>query len=186
MAEKKKRGRRAYLNDFQKDEKGSYVYQGELYEWKGETGMFHRELVLLWGICIAMLAALLMAGCVDAPGAMNCVYVVLPFTASFLLGFSSGWGLWRLTSGGNPLRAYIYEQSVERIPVRIIGTMIGAGTAIAGEIIFLFRNGFEGKQQEAFLFLLLEGTAFVMALFFRQRFVKMTWEKRKTKIDKLL
>lgn len=184
MAEKKKKGRRAYLNDFQKDEEGRYVYQGELYEWKGEAGALRRELVLLWGICIAMLALLLASGCIDAPGAMNCAYVVLPITAGFLFGISAGWGLWRLSSGGNPLRAYVYEQSAGKIPGRLIGTMLGAGTAIAGEIIFLFRNGFEEKQQEAIFFLILEGTAFVLALFFRQRIIKMTWEKRKREIDK--
>ena len=180
MAEKKKKGRRAYLNDFQKDEKGQYVYQGVLYEWKGGEGTLHRELLVLWGLCIAMIGSLLAAACVDAPGAMNAAYVVLPLTVSLLFGISAGWGLWRLTSGGNPLRAYVYEQSAGRIPVRLAGTMLGAGAAIAGEMIFLFRNGFDGKQPYAFLFIVLEGLAFTLAMVFRQRISKMAWEKQKT------
>ena len=36
MAEKKYKGRKAYLNDFQKNAKGEYEYQGNLYEWQGE------------------------------------------------------------------------------------------------------------------------------------------------------
>ena len=42
MAEKKYKGRKAYLNDFHKNEKGDYEYQGILYEWKGEEGTLCR------------------------------------------------------------------------------------------------------------------------------------------------
>ncbi len=176
MTEKKRKGRRAYLNDFQKDEKGQYVYQGTLYEWKGEKGTLHRELMVLWGLCIAMLASLLAAGCVDAPGAMNAAYVVLPFAVSLIFGISAGWGLWRLSLGGSPLRSYIYEQSAGRLPGRLAGTMLGAGLAAAGEIVFLFRNGLRGKLTESLLFMALEGLALAMAAVFRMRVKKMAWE----------
>ncbi len=184
MAEKKRKGRRAYLNDFQKDEKGQYVYQGAFFEWKGEKGTLHRELLILWGVCIVMLVSLLAAACVDAPGAMNAVYVVLPLTVGLIFGISAGWGLLRLTFGGNPLRAYVYEQSAGRIPARLVGTMLGAGTSIAGEIIFLFRNGLDGKMPETVLFVVLEGLAVAAAAAFRQQIHKMTWEK-KNKNNKL-
>lgn len=179
MAEKKRKGRRAYLNDFQKDEKGQYVYQGALYEWKGEKGTLRRELMVLWGLCIVMMASLLTAGCVDTPGAMNAAYVVLPLTVSLVFGISAGWGLWRLTSGGNPMRAYVYEQSAGRIPGRLAGTMLGAGMTVAGEMIFLFRNGFGEKVPETVLFVGLEGLAFAMAAIFRIRIGKMNWENVK-------
>lgn len=180
MAEKKYKGRKAYLNDFRKNEKGDYEYQGVLYQWKGEKELLRRELSLLWILCIAMLAVLTVAGCVDAPGPKNSFYVVLPYTVSFIFGISTAWGLWRLFDGGNPLRAYIYEASVVQIPVRTVGTMIGAGAAILGEIVFLFRNGFAGKVSGSLGFLLLEGAAIILAVILRQRVMKMTWEQKET------
>ena len=73
--------------------------------------MVKKEMTILWLVGIGMLASLILAGCVDAPGAMNSFTVVLPYTISFVFGISTVWGLWRLFEGGNPLRAYIYKAS---------------------------------------------------------------------------
>ena len=84
MAEKKYKGRRAYLNDFKKNESGNYEYQGDLYYWKGDKESLKKEMITLWLLGIGMLASLILAGCVDAPGAMNSFTVVLPYTISFV------------------------------------------------------------------------------------------------------
>lgn len=178
MAEKKYKGRKAYLNDFHKNEKGDYEYQGALYEWKGEKETLRKELGILRIICIATLAVLVVAGCVDAPGVSNSFYVIIPYTVSFVFGISTAWGMWRLTFGGNPLRAYVYEASVVQIPIRTVGTMIGAGAAVLGEVIFLFRNGFAGKAGASILFLFLEATALVLSVILRKKVKKMAWEKK--------
>lgn len=185
MAEQKKKGRRAYLNDFHKDEKGSYVYRGELYDYAGGKEALKKELWILWGICAAMLAALLAAGCMNAPGMRDCFYVVLPFSVSFVFGISVCFGMWQLTRGGSPMRAYQYEKSIGVMPHRTMGTMICAGISIAGELTYLFRNGFSGKMSPAIFFLLLEPVAFLLTFLLRKRIMQMIWEKRKTKIDKL-
>lgn len=185
MAEQKKKGRRAYLNDFHKDEKGSYVYRGELYDYAGGKEALKKELWILWGICAAMLAALLAAGCMNAPGMRDCFYVVLPFSVSFVFGISVCFGMWQLTRGGSPMRAYQYEKSIDVMPHRTMGTMICVGISIAGELIYLFRNGFSGKLSPAIFFLLLETVAFLLTFLLKKRIMQMIWEKRKTKIDKL-
>ncbi|MBQ8856512.1 MAG: hypothetical protein IJ024_00055 [Lachnospiraceae bacterium] len=178
MAEKKYKGRKAYLNDFHKNEKGDYEYQGILYEWKGEEGTLCREMILLVGIGVVMLAALILAGCVDAPGAINCFYVVLPYTVSFIAGISMVWGMWRLLEGGNPLREYVYKASVEQIPIRAIFTIIGAGAAIVGEIVYLIGHGFQGKSVKSMEFLLLESVVFVLAVILRKRVMVMPWKRQ--------
>ena len=183
MAEKKYKGRRAYLNDFKKNEQGNYEYQGDLYYWKGEKESLKKEMMILWLIGIGMLAALVLAGCVDAPGAMNSFSVVLPYTISFVFGISTVWGLWRLFEGGNPLRAYVYKASVEQIPIRCMGTVVCAMAVLVGEIIFLIRHFGEENPGKALLFLLLEGVGMVFAIVLRKRAIKMVWEK-KSKIDK--
>lgn len=185
MTEQKKKGRRAYLNDFHKDEKGSYVYRGELYDFAGGKEALKKELWVLWGICAAMLAALVAAGCMDAPGMRGCFYVVLPFSVSFVFGISVCFGMWQLARGGSPMRAYLYEKSVGALPHRTLGTMICAAISIAGELIYLFKNGFSEKMSAAIFFLLLETVSFLLAFLLKKRIMQMIWEKRKTKIDKM-
>ena len=178
MAEKKRKGRKAYLNDFHKNARGEYEYQGAVYEWKGEKGGLCKELILRWILCISMLIVLIAAGCLDAPGATNRFYVVLPYTISFVFGISTVWGVWRLFSGGNPLRSYIYDASIAQIPLRCIGTMVCAGAAILGEVIYLFKNGFEGKTAGILGFLFLLVIALVLSGILRKRVQKMPWEKK--------
>ena len=178
MAERKYKGRRAYLNDFKKNEKGDYEYQGDLYYWKGNQESLKKEKKILWSAGIGMLTAFILAGCVDAPGAMNSFTVVLPYTISFIFGISAVWGLWRLSEGGNPLRAYVFKASIEQVPVRAMGSIVCAMVAIVGEIIFLIRHFSEGNIGKGLLFLLLEGVAMALAIFLRKCVVKMPWEKK--------
>lgn len=177
MAEKKKKGRRAYLDAFQKDEKGNYVYRGELYVWQDEEKKLKQELIRLWGLCILMLVSLAAAGCVEAPGAVNCAYVLIPYTVNFVSGISVCLGLYHLTAGGNPLRAYIYQKSVAQLPGRAVLTAVAAAAGMAGELVFVFRNGMEGKTAGFVFFLLLEAAVLVAASGIRLRVCKMCWKK---------
>lgn len=177
MAEKKRKKRRAYLDAFQKDEKGKYEYKGELYRYRGGEKGLHRELMHLWILCLGMMAVLIAAGCTAAPGAVNCAYVLIPYTVNFMTGISVCWGLYRLTAGGHPLRAYIYQASVAQVPGRAAGTATGAGAAIAGEVVFVIRNGMEDKMTGFIFFLFLEGTAMLLALLIRKRMGQMSWDR---------
>ncbi len=178
MAEKKKKKRRAYLDAFQKDEKGKYEYRGDFYIWQNEGTELRQELLRLWAACAVMMASLIAAGCVNAPGAVNCAYVLIPYTISFLVGISVCWGMHRLTAGGHPLRAYVYQASIRQIPGRAVCTATGAGAAIAGELVYVLRNGMEEKTAGFICFILLEGTALAAALSIRRRVCKMKWEKQ--------
>lgn len=177
MAEKKRKGRKAYLDDFQKDENGNYVYKGNLYQLQGDKRELRRKLIWLWILCAGMLAAIIAAGCVEAPGAVNCVYVLLPYTINFIAGISVCWGLYRLTAGGNPMRVYNYKASVEQIPARVICTGAGSGAALIGELIFVCRNGLDGKTAGFVLFLLLEAAVLAAAALTWRCLKKMKWNK---------
>lgn len=176
--EKKRKKRRAYLDAFQKDENGKYEYRGDLYIWQNESTALRQELHRLWAVCAGMMAVLIAAGCVNAPGAVNCAYVLIPYTISFLVGISVCWGMYRLTAGGHPLRAYVYQASIAQIPGRAVCTAIGAGVSIVGELIYVFRNGVEEKTVGFICFLLLEGAALAAALTIRGRVCKMKWKKK--------
>lgn len=176
MAEKKYKGRKAYLNDFQKNENGEYVYQGNLYAWQGESSLLRKKLFLLWGIGIAMVGLLASSAWVDAPGATGTFYVVIPVCAALIFGVSMLWGLGRLTAGGNVLRAYVYEATVVQLPIRAMFTLVSAGAAIIGELLFLIINGSGEKLPAALVFLVMESTAFLLSWIFRQKVLKMRWK----------
>ena len=177
MTEKKKKKRRAYLDDFHKNEKGSYDYRGALYVWQGEEEQLHKELLRLWLLCIGMFAALTAAGCVEAPGTANCAYVLIPYVISFVSGIAVCWGMGRLSAGGASLRAYIYQASVEQIPGRSICTAVGSGAAIVGEVVFTCRNGMNGGTAGFLFFLFLEGAALTEAIAIYRRMKRMDWKK---------
>lgn len=181
MAGKKKKGRRAYLDAFQKDAKGSYVYKGDLYTRKGEQEALRRERWLLGALSGAMLAAAVASGCVTAPGAVNCAYVLIPYVINFIGSVSVFWGICRFLAGGSPLRAYVYDATIGRIPGRAAVAAFGAGGAVIGEIIFVFRHGFEGKMTGFVVFLLLEGAVLAAAVKIHCSVKKMKWIKEKQK-----
>ena len=178
MAEKKYKGRKAYLNDFQKDENGEYAYQGNLYAWQGENSLLRKKLILLWGMGILMVILLAAAAWIDSPGATGTFYVVIPVCAALVFGVSLLWGLGRLTSGGKVLRAYVYEATVGQLPVRAVLTMVSAGAAVLGELLFLITNGFERKTGKALIFLVMESAVFLLCWIFRQEILKMVWKKQ--------
>ena len=178
MAEKKYKGRKAYLNDFQKDENGEYAYQGNLYAWQGENSLLRKKLIHLWGIGILTVILLAAAAWIDAPGATGTFYVVIPVCAALVFGVSMLWGLGRLTSGGKVLRAYVYEATVGQLPIRAVLTMVSAGAAVLGELLFLTTNGIGEKTGKALIFLVMESAVFLLCWIFRQEILKMVWKKQ--------
>lgn len=177
MTEKKKKGRRAYLDAFRKNEKGDYTYQGDLYTWQGSREEIHRGRMLLGVLGAVMFAASAGAGCVPAPGAVNCAYVLIPYVVSFVCSINLCWKAGRFLAAGNPLRAYVYEATVGQIPGRAALTAAGAGGTAAGEIIFVCRNGFEGKGAGFVLFLLLEGVVLAAAIAVFRHMRRIEWVK---------
>lgn len=176
MSEKKRKGRRAYLDSYKKNEEGKYVYEGEVYTFKGEN--LRRELLRLWALCVALLLALAAAGCSTAPGADSSAYVLLPYAANLATSLSVCWGMGRLTSGGNPIKAYVYEASVGQLPARAVGSALCSGAGLVGEGIYLFQNGTGGRTGACFLFLLLETAALILAMWIRKAVQDMKWVKR--------
>lgn len=182
MADTKKKRRRTYLESFHKDQDGKYVYQGDVYTYQGngEQGgecNLRCELRKLWGWCIVLLGSLAAAGCVTAPGMDNCFYVLLPYAAGLMGGISVCWALCRLTSGGSPLKAYVYEASVKALPARTILTALCAGVCIVGEIVFVLRQGTGEKTISFCIFLVLNVLILLTSIMLRRKIRSMQWTK---------
>lgn len=178
MEEEKKRKRKAYLDSFQKDNNGKYVYKGDMYVFQPQERELRREMARLWGLALVMISAQIIAGCVDAPGTGRSFYVLIPYMISLIAGISVCWGLGRMTEGGSSLRAYVYEATVPQIPGRSVFTAVCAGVAVLGELTYVFKNGIEEKLPGFLIFLVLEVAALFAALLIKRQILLMKWEKK--------
>lgn len=169
MAEKKYKGRKAYLNDFKKNAQGEYEYQGNLYQWEVSKEERIRENVILWVVCAGMLSALMTAVCLDAPGALNCIYVLLPAAIGFVIGISVAWGMWKFTFAKSPMREYVYKHTIEALKLRSIYVIAAAGITLLGEVIYLILHGAGEKLSGAVMLLLTEAVGLLLALIIRKR-----------------
>ena len=113
MADRKKK--RAYLDDFEKDLNGNYQYRGAHYHYKG-TKSRGRALAGLWVLCGGGAALVVAAGLVPGATAYAPFWLLLPYMAGLLAAVYAVYLLVRLTAAGEPLRAYLHEQTVQKLP----------------------------------------------------------------------
>jgi len=175
MAEKKKKGKRAYLEHFKKDEEGRYVYKGDFYTYQADGKTLGRVLARLWGMTAVMIAACIGAGCVPAPGMDNCFYIIIPYVAGLMSVISVCWAVYRLSAGGHPLKAYIYDASIKALPARTILVLFCVCAALAGETVFVCIHGFDGKMAGFFILVILDIIIGALAIVMRRCVRTMKW-----------
>lgn len=169
----KKRGRRAYLNDFERDLTGSYRYRGSHYRYTGSLSR-GRALAGLWGLSLGTLALLLAAGMMDGPGLGRCFYVIIPYAAAFVASISVVYTVGRLSFNEDPLREYVLEQTARKLPVRSAVTLAFSALSAAGGLVYLVLNGANGQRV---LFVVLCAGAFAAQMALRRLTGRMDWEK---------
>lgn len=179
----RKKGRRAHLDAFKKNEKGEYIYTGKQYVFDEANIKWKTAAIRLGAVWAVMMAAMITNGCIPAPGMANCFYVLLPYAAQVVAAASLGTALFALLSAGNSLREYQYEAAVKKIPMRSQLTASFAGVNMLGEMIYLVRNGTESAAGMAVLFLVLETMACLCALWV-YRFSK-NWFLQVSPVDNL-
>lgn len=139
MAGQKKRDRRNYLHDFEKDPEGGYVYTGKT--WRADPVLRRRLLIKLWVMQAVMLLAAVVPGFVTTAGLLNTFYVIIPYVFWLISDFVLAWTLGSITFGGNPLKDYIYKRSVAPYDFRTALPLAGAMLTAFALIIFLLRGG---------------------------------------------
>ena len=131
MADRKKK--RAYLDDFEKDLNGNYQYRGAHYHYKG-TKSRGRALAGLWVLCGGGAALVVAAGLVPGATAYAPFWLLLPYMAGLLAAVYAVYLLVRLTAAGEPLRAYIHEQTVLKLPGSCTLAAVLAGITAAAQL----------------------------------------------------
>ena len=174
MADRKKK--RAYLDDFEKDLNGNYQYRGAHYHYKG-TKSRGRALAGLWVLCGGGAALVVAAGFVPGATAYAPVWLLLPYMAALITALYAVVVLARLTRGGDPMRAYIHEQTAQKLPALTRVCALFAVLAAAGQGSVVFANSAQMLFGVHGIFILLEifsAAAFAAAAAFSRR---MRWEK---------
>ena len=174
--DRRRRGRRRYLDDFKRDETGKFVYTGDYYKYTGSVDRKKAVALVLVHAAI-MAAAAMAAGFVSAAGMDNGFYVILPYALGVVAAFCTLWSAFRLFFGGDPLKTYDYETTVPRIPLRSLLSAGAAAITIIGTAVYLIINGFQGKLLGTITFMILEAVMLAFSIMLRKRFEKLSWSK---------
>ena len=132
MADREKKKKRAYLDDFEKDLNGNYRYRGAHYRYAGEIPR-GKALARLWALCGGGAALTVAAGVLPGATARAPLYLELPYMAALVLALYAVVVLVRATRGGDPMRAYIHEQTVQKLPSLCVASAVLCGVAAAGQ-----------------------------------------------------
>lgn len=139
--EQKRKSKRAYLDDFHKNSKGTYEYRGKIFRCVNGSEAFARTKQKMLETGIIAFVCALAAGCIPAPGMTGTVYMILPYVFGLISMISLEWALCCLWRSELMLREYIYESTVKKIPHRSILTGILNLAAALGGLVYLFVAG---------------------------------------------
>ena len=173
MADRK--NKHAYLDDFEKDLNGNYQYRGAHYHYKG-TQPRGKALAGLWVLCGGGAACLLAAGFVHGATAHAPFWLLLPYMAGLLAGVYVLSLLVRLTAGGDPLRAYIHEQTAQKLPGVCLAAAVLAALTAAAQLVQLALGG--QNLAARLLFAALQTVAAAAFIRANKRFKVLKYEKQ--------
>ena len=173
MADRKKK--RAYLDDFEKDLNGNYQYRGAHYQYAGEQPR-SKVLAQLWALCGGATVLLVAAGFVPGATARAPFWLLLPYMAGLLAAVYVVYLLVRLTAGGEPLRAYIHEQTAQKLPgsCKLAGVL--AAITVAAKLVQLALGG--QNLPAGLLFALLQAAAAVAFVLAGKRFKALKYQRQ--------
>lgn len=170
--EKKRRGRRAYLNDFQVNVAGEYIYTGKVYRWGSDR---KGALLRMWTFGLGAMAAAVAAGCIPGTGMEGAAWALLPYVVSLIAACTCVYAVGRLSFAGTEVREYVFQASVDQLPIRCMVTAIAASVAILGEIVNLFLPSFAGNLAGGILLMVLEGAILGFSVLLRGVVVRLKW-----------
>ena len=162
------------LADIVQDASGNPVYVGETFrlvrDAKGQK--------LRFGALLAALAACVIgSGCIDAAGANNAFYVILPLIGEVSALFALCWNAVKVLAAREGLRKYTYESVSRVIPgaCRVLSIFALFGLAASGSYLLRFGLGAQPVKSVAYpaLKLLAAALAERCGRFYRG----MEWEK---------
>lgn len=179
MTQKRRyRGRRkAYVDDYKINENGEYEYQGARYQWNISEAEGRRLFFQFRLMGPLIFIFILLAGCIPSPGVNHWPFLMIAYLVGLVVSISLWILLWQMCGEKSPMRGYVYDETVEKLPFRILLTVVLTIASILGEAVYVILYGTEGKAVGAVLFIILEIMALICTLYTRKRFQMIKWEK---------
>ncbi len=173
MANRKKK--RAYLDDFEKDLNGNYQYRGAHYRYAGEHPR-GQMMARLWALCGGGAVLAVAAGFVPGATTRAPFWLLLPYMAGLLAAVYAVYLLVRLTAGGDPLRAYLHEQTVQKLPSACMLAAVLTAVTAAAQMVQLALVG--QNLPTRLMFTLLQAVSAVAFVRASKRFKSLKYEEQ--------
>ena len=161
------------LRDIQYDDRGSAVYTGAIYRIAGDGGRIRRYLAL--GLA-GLFAAVIGSGCIDAAGATNSFYVILPFLGEVCALFARCWNAVKVIAGRDGVRAYVHEAAEKILPGACRILTVFALFGLAASVFYLLKNGMGGQSAKSLAYLVLKVLAAAGAERYARAWRGLSWE----------
>ena len=168
--------RHGYLRDFIRNDRGEYLYDGDVYCYNTPEIPFQSAFLRLLLLSCGAFLAQIPGGCFQSAGMRDSFYVVLHYVCALVSAGSLIWALVRLTSGGETLRAYVYKATVQALPGRAVLVMCAAGAGMLGPALCMIVHGTAGRLAGLLLCLLLKAALLAGAWLLRRYVQTLPWE----------
>ena len=172
---KKYSGKRAYLNNFEWREDGSYVYTGQYQNCHLTPVAYRREMTVLLLPAVISVALSFAAGCVADTGMEGCFYLLLPYAGGLVVMVRTAWALIRMLHAGPRMRSYAYDKTAAALPRRTAFAVILPGAALVGFIYAMLSGTYTGRGIGAVLFVISQLAEFLASLLIRMRSKNISW-----------
>lgn len=180
MAQKEKKpGKREHLKDFYRDVSGKYVYGGTTYTCTMQPEAYKKTILRMWLCSGAAFIAQIIAGCVPSAG-MSEGFLVLPLYLGAIISCGMVcWALWELTSGETPVRAYVYDASIKKLPGRCNAGMLFCALTLMGLVLDMWMHGIgRGKVWATVLFVAIQVGAASALFLVKKNLQTLEWVKK--------
>ena len=142
MANQKKPYRwRAYLDDFQMDATGKYVYTGKRYAFDGnarERALYLTKTVVF---CLLVLLSTVVPECLPPTPISRTPLTLIPWGLQLISALVLFWAVARIFAHASELRAYVYSATVRTVPGKSVAVAILSTAALVCEVICYFVKG---------------------------------------------
>lgn len=168
--------RHSKLEYFQRNAAGEYIYTGKHMSYVSTEKSRKQLLLELWGLGTAGTICLLLSGFLPLRSFRGCFYVLLPYMIALVAAISCLWTIGELTGGGDPLRQYVHDATVLKLPGRAMVSAVAALACISGEIVSCALNGADGEIGALIAFFLLLAVGAGAMVLLRRRIRGAVWQ----------
>lgn len=170
-----RKSRKSALEHYQVNAGGEYIYTGGYMAYVEQAKPRKQALTELWALAGAMGIGAVACGCIPAPGTQNTFYVLIPLMISIITAIACLWTLGQITAGGDPMKEYVYRDSVEKMQGRFSAAAFFAGLTALMELVHLLLSG--GWCASALAVVLLEAAVCGLGIFGKRLFSALVWGK---------